>query len=301
MAEDVGSTVPRRQLGRELRELRTEALITLDGAAEALRWSRQKMWRIESGAGAVRELDVRLMCELYGARRPLADALTALAGETRVKGWWHSYGDSIPRWYDLYAGLEAAASRLREHATALVPTLLQTRGYATEVCQHRVAGTGDERDCLVEARLRRQDLLSRRLPPPSRLDVMLSEAVLLRAVGGPATMAEQLRHLLTVGRLPHVTIRVASLAAGLHVGAIAGAFVLLDFPPGSRIESEPPVVYRESLTGALYLDRPAELAAYEKIWASLDTLALDEEQSRRLITKIIEEVHQAEWVSRASR
>jgi hypothetical protein len=43
--------------------------------------------------------------------------------------------------------------------------------------------------------------------------------------------------------------------------------------------------------GALYLDRKEELAAYETIWTSLDALALDEEQSRQLINKIIEEVH----------
>ena len=45
------------------------------------------------------------------------------------------------------------------------------------------------------------------------------------------------------------------------------------------------------MTGALYLDRPAELAVYEQSWASLDTLALDEDQSRRLIGKILEKVH----------
>ena len=104
-------------------------------------------------------------------------------------------------------------------------------------------------------------------------------------------MAEQLRHLLDMSRLPNVSIRIVSLAAGLHFGAVAGAFVLLDFPPGKRIEPEPSVVYSESLTGALYLDRKEELAAYERVWASLDALALDEQQSRRLIHKIIEEIY----------
>lgn len=291
MAEQVGSTVPRRQLGRALRELRTEARMTLDGAAAVLQCSRQKVWRIESGIGAVRALDVRAMCELYAATPELTCALTGLAGETRAKGWWHSYGDTVPDWFELYVGLEAAAGQLREHDDALVPGLLQTRGYASAVCQPRAGLTANERERLVEVRLQRQALLLRRLPPPPRFDVMLSEAVLLRVVGGPATMAEQLRHLLEVDRLPHVTIRVVPLAAGLHVGAVAGAFVLLDFPLGSRVEPEPPVVYSESLTGALYLDRPVELAAYEEAWASLESLALDEGQSRRLIVKILEEVH----------
>ncbi|WP_353962217.1 DUF5753 domain-containing protein [Micromonospora sp. NBC_01655] len=111
----------------------------------------------------------------------------------------------------------------------------------------------------------------------ARFDVVLSEAVLLRVVGGAVAMAEQLRHLVEASRLPHVSIRVAPLAAGPHDVAIAGSFVLLDFPLGIRVDPEPPVVYRESLTGTLYLDRPAELAAYEKVWASLDALALGEE------------------------
>ncbi|RZU75509.1 helix-turn-helix protein [Micromonospora kangleipakensis] len=291
MADDIGSTVPRRQLGRALRELRTEARMTLDGAAKALECSRQKVWRIEAGLNAVRGLDVRAMCELYGATRELTGALTGLAGETRARGWWHAYGDTVPDWFELYVGLESAAGRLREHDDTLVPGLFQTRGYASAVCQHRSGMTDDERERLVEVRLQRQALLRRRLPPPPRLDVMLSEAVLLRVVGGPATMAEQLRHLVELGRLPHVSIRVVPLAAGLHFGAVAGAFVLLDFPPGNRVEPEPSVVYSESLTGALYLDRKEELAAYERVWASLDSLALDEGQSRHLITKISQEIH----------
>ncbi|MCW3817878.1 helix-turn-helix domain-containing protein [Micromonospora sp. DR5-3] len=291
MVEDLGSTVPRRQLGRTLRELRTEARMTLDGAAEALQCSRQKVWRIETGLCAVRGLDVRAMCELYAATPELAGALVALAGETRAKGWWHSYGDTVPDWFELYVGLESAACRLREHDDALVPGLLQTRGYATAVCQHRPGLTEDERERVVEVRLQRQTLLLRRLPPPPRFDVMLSEAVLLRVVGSPATMAKQLRHLVEVSRLPHVSIRVLPLAAGLHYGAVAGAFVLLDFPLGNRVEPEPSVVYSESLTGALYLDRKEELAAYEDVWASLDSLALDQEQSRHLIGKIMQEVY----------
>ncbi|MEV4831055.1 helix-turn-helix transcriptional regulator [Micromonospora sp. NPDC049257] len=291
MVEVTGSSVPRRHLGRVLRELRTEACMTLDAAAEALECSRHKMWRIESGLGMVRGVDVRAMCELYGARRALTAALVALAGETRGRGWWHAYGDPVPEWFDLYGGLESAACRLREHAGALVPALLQTRAYAAATCPHRPGATDDERERPVEARLRRQDLLRRRLPRPPRYEVLLCEAALLREVGGAAAMAGQLRHLAKVSRLPQVSIRVLPLAAGAHDGALTGSFVLLEFPLGLRADPDPPVVYQESLTGALYLDRPAEWAAYEQVWAGLDGVALDEEESRRLIVKIGEELH----------
>ncbi|MFI6226160.1 helix-turn-helix domain-containing protein [Micromonospora echinospora] len=291
MTEDTGSTVPRRQLGRALKELRVEAQMTLDAVAEALHCSRQKMWRIEAGLGPVRPLDVRFMCELYGATRELSDALTNLAAETKAKGWWHSYGNAVPDWFELYVSLEQSASHLREHDDTLIPGLLQTRGYALGVFQNRSDLPDEQRDRLVEVRLQRQALLRRRLPAPPRFDVVLAEAALLRVVGGRAAMAEQLQHLIDVSHLPNVSVRILPLAAGLHFGAVARAFVILDFPPGKRHEPEPSVVYSESLTGALYLDRKEELAAYERVWSSLDELALHEEESRCLISKIIGEVH----------
>lgn len=291
MADDMGSTVPRRQLGRALRELRTEARMTLDGAAEALQCSRQKMWRIETGLGAVRAVDAKAMCELYGATAELTRALTALANETKAKGWWHSYGDAIPDWFELYVGLESAASRLREHDDTLIPGLLQTPGYTRGVYQNRPNMPPEELEEVLEVRRRRQEIMVRRLPKAPKLEWVLSEAVLLRCVGSPAVMAEQLDRLLKRTALPNVSIRVLPLSAGAHYGALAGAFVMLDFPLGNRVVPDPSVVYSESVTGALYLDRPEELAVYEKVWASLVGLALDEEQSRRMIGKIKEEVH----------
>ena len=139
MADDMGSTVPRRQLGRALRDLRTEARMTLDGAAEAMQCSRQKMWRIETGLGPTRAVDVKAMCELYAATPELTAALTALAHETKAKGWWHSYGDAIPDWFELYVGLESAAASHPPFRRSADPGLLQTRAYADGVYQHRHA------------------------------------------------------------------------------------------------------------------------------------------------------------------
>jgi transcriptional regulator with XRE-family HTH domain len=290
MAEDMGSTVPRRQLGRMLKQLRIEAGVTLDGAAEALECSRQKLWRIEAGLGPARTLDVRALCELYDVNPKLSNALIGLAGETKTKGWWHAYGDAIPDWFELYVGLEAAASRLREYEHTLVPGLLQTRGYARAIYQHRVGMSDAQRERAVDVRLQRQALLRRRLPPAPELEVVLSEGVLLRAIPDRPAMVEQLTHLIRINQQPNVSVRVLPLSAGPHRGSEAGAFVLLDFPPGRRNTPEPSIVYTESWTGALYLDRPEEYAAYEEIWTGLDQLALDAKESNELINKIIGEV-----------
>ncbi|MFG3604359.1 helix-turn-helix domain-containing protein [Micromonospora chersina] len=291
MAEDIGSTVPRRQLGRLLRQYRTEAGVTLDAAAEALEYSRQKIWRIECGLGAVRVLDVKAMCELYGVSAELTEAMKGLAAETKSKGWWHAYGDAVPSWFELYVGLESAAAHLREYGDNLIPGLLQTRAYALGLYQPGSRLSVEERERAVEVRLQRQSLLTRRLPQPPRLDAVLSEAVLRRTVHGPGVMTGQLSRLLEVSELPNVSLRVVPFAAGPHPGSVAGSFVILDFPAskGGRAP-EPSVVYSESLTGALYLDKPDELRAYENAWNGLDALALSEAESRDMIKRVIGEM-----------
>ncbi|RKN32443.1 helix-turn-helix domain-containing protein [Micromonospora musae] len=292
MAEDIGSTVPRRQLGRLLRQYRTEAGVTLDAAAEALEYSRQKIWRIESGLGAVRVLDVKAMCELYGVSDEMSEAMKGLAAETKSKGWWHAYGDAVPTWFELYVGLESAASHLRRYDESLVPGLLQTREYALGLYHAGSRLSTEERERAVEVRMQRQDLLTRRLPKPPQLEALLSEAVLRRPVGGTRVMTGQLIHLLEASELPNVSVRVVPLVAGPHPGAVAGSFVILDFPAtrGGRAAPEPSVVYSESLTGALYLDKPDELAAYQNTWNGVEALALGEAESRDMIKRIAGEL-----------
>ncbi|MFD0782688.1 helix-turn-helix domain-containing protein [Micromonospora azadirachtae] len=293
MAEDIGSTVPRRQLGRLLRQYRTEAGVTLDAAAEALEYSRQKIWRIESGLGAVRVLDVKAMCELYGVSAELTEAMKGLARETKSKGWWHAYGDAVPSWFELYVGLESAASHLRQYEETLIPGLLQTREYALGLARlDRPSARKEDRERAVEVRLQRQSLLSRRLPKPPQLEAVLSEAVLRRTVGNRGVMAGQLSRLIEAAELPNVSVRVLPFAAGPHSGAVAGSFVILDFPAtkGGRAAPEPPIAYSESLTGALYLDKPDELDAYRAAWKSVEALALDTAQSTEMIKRIIGEV-----------
>ncbi|MFI7648234.1 helix-turn-helix domain-containing protein [Micromonospora sp. NPDC049460] len=293
MTEDVGSTVPRRQLGRLLRQYRTEAGVTLDAAAEALEYSRQKIWRIECGMGPVRVLDVKAMCELYGVSAEMTEAMRGLATETKSKGWWHAYGDAVPSWFELYVGLESAAASLRQYQETVIPGLLQTREYIQALARiDQPAASDEEREHAVQVRLQRQGLLTRRLPQPPKLDVIISEAVLRRRVGGEAVMTGQLSALVDASERANVSLRVVPLDAGPHVGAVAGSFVILDFPvtKGGRAAPEPSVVYSESLTGALYLDKPAELQAYEAAFASAARLAQGEAESRDTIKRIIGEM-----------
>lgn len=291
--ETQGSTVPRRQLGRLLSQFREDASVTLDSMARDLDCSRQKLWRIEKGLVPVRTVDARVMCDRYQVSVEMTGIVLGLAKETRAKGWWHSYGDAVPAWFSLYVGLESTASELRHYEGELIPGLLQTREYATEMFRRKSPGMVEsEREKLVGVRLQRQAILVRRLPAGPLLKVVLSEAVLRRPIPSRPEMADQLRHLITAAALPNVSLRILPLAAGPPLAAETGAFVVLDFPPAlSRRATEPTTVYVESITGALYLDKEAEVAAYRHVWSDLETRALDEGESTELITAILGECY----------
>lgn len=284
-SEDGGSTVPRRQLGRHLRQLREEAGITVRAAVQAMEWSGQKLWRIEKGLGPVRAMDAKNLCELYGADQRTTEALMALAKETKAKGWWHAYGKTLPAWFELYVGLEAAASRIRAYDADVVNGLVQTERYAQLVNQMHPA-TDEERARWIEVRMGRQSLLTRRVPSPPSLEMILGEVALLR-ITNRAILRQQLDRLLAVSELPHVSLRVIPTSAGLHPGLDCGnRFTILEFPKARNGYFEPPVVYADSLTGAWYGDAPDEVSAYDRVWGEVEAASLSPEDSLQLITSL---------------
>ncbi len=286
-----GSTVPRRQLGRYLRDLRNRARLTVRAAAGRLEWSEAKIWRIETGQTSLRSLDVETMCKIYGAPGDLTEALMGLAKETKARGWWHSYGDVIPEVFDVYMGLEEAATRFSWYESELVPGLLQTEDYARTVIKADNPGVDDvEIERRVHVRMARQALLTRVTDPPV-LNVAINEAILRRPVGGKRVLTGQLRRLKEASELPNVSIRVMPFAAGLHHGIMSGPFIILTFPlNGNGQETEPPTVYVELFTGALYLDKPREIERYTAAFTNIWESSLDEVASRQLISQVVREL-----------
>ncbi|MFD7086799.1 helix-turn-helix domain-containing protein [Streptomyces sp. NPDC059896] len=286
-----GSTVPRRQLGRHLRELRNASRLTVRAAAKHLEWSEPKIWRIETGQTSLRSLDVEAMCKVYGADGELTQALMGLAKETKGRGWWHAYGDVIPDGFDLYIGLEEAAERLSWYEAELVPGLFQTPDYARALITRSYPDWDDaEVERRVHVRITRQALLTRVTAAP-QVDVALNEAVLRRPVGGKKVMAEQFERLVHLNELDNVSIRVVPFSSGLHAGLTSGPFVIMRFPTtGDGRETEPPTVYVEGFTGALYLDKPNEIERYDGAFTSIWGSALDEAGSTSLLKQAAKEL-----------
>jgi hypothetical protein len=267
------------------------ARLTVKAAAEALEWSEGKIWRIETGQTSMRSHDADLMCRIYGADAEMTEALKMLAKETKSRGWWHSYGDIIPQYLDVFLGLEEAAASITCFEAELVPGLLQTEAYAHTVIEVDNPGVDDaEIERRVHVRLARQVLLTRSTARPL-LRFALSEAMLHRPIGSLEVLLGQLDHLIELSNLENVSVRVIPFATGLHSGILSGPFVILGFPTnGVGAASEPVTVYIEEFTGALYLDKTVEAERYEAAFHDIWDKSLDEAGSRDLISKIAREL-----------
>ncbi|WP_436737523.1 helix-turn-helix domain-containing protein [Streptomyces sp. BBFR102] len=281
--ESGGSVVRRILLGSQLRRLREGRGITREAAGYSIRASESKISRMELGRVSFKARDVEDLLTLYGvADGAERAALLDLAREANVAGWWHSYSDVLPGWFQTYVGLEGAASLIRVYEVQFVHGLLQTEAYAHAVVERGMPGaSAAEIDRRVALRLERQKLLvSERAPG---FHVVLDEAALRRPYGDRAVMREQLEHLIEISERPNVTLQVMPFSFGGHAGE-SGAFALLRFPESDLSD----VVYLEQLTSALYLDKREEVAQYEKAMERLQRDSPDPDRTRDLLRGLVQ-------------
>jgi transcriptional regulator with XRE-family HTH domain len=284
MASEQSPTVRRRRLALELRRLREAARLTCEEVAEHLECSASKISRVETGRVSVSPRDVRDMLELYGVPEQQRDSLVQLSRDSRQKGWWHAYSDTIQPQFATYVGLESAASEIRVYEVNIIPGLLQTEDYArTMMRSGTMNGSHEDVERKVALRMARQPALTRDDPP--MLWTVVDEAALRRRVGGTELMRAQLEHVLELSGLKNVAMQVIPFGAGAHP-AMGRPFVILVFP--ERID--PDVVYLEDLTSTLYLEDVDEVDRYNVFFNHLRATALSFEDSAALVTSVLKDL-----------
>lgn len=281
-----GPAVPRMVLGERLRRLREAQYLSREEAGEAIRVSGSALAQLELGRTGFRERDVSDLLTIYQVTDEGERAtMLALAAQANARGWWQAYADVVPDWLHTYLGLEQAADVIRAYEPHFVPGLLQTREYARAVISlgHSWPGAAAERvERCLELRMRRGRLLHAERPP--HLWAVVDEAALRRPVGGREVMREQLRHLLTVGDLPHVTVQVMPFAAGGHPAA-GGPVTLLRLPE----REVPDVVYLEQLFGATYPEDREDIERYRHVIDRVVTEAAPSTRTREILLDILAE------------
>ena len=279
-----GPTIVRMLVGARLRRLRHAAGITRDDAGQAIRASGSKMSRLELGRTGFKPRDVSDLLTLYGLTDDAERAtLLGLASQANAPGWWHSYSDILPAWFEPYLGLEQAASVIRSYEVQFIPGLLQTPDYARAVARLSDGISEADAQQRVTLRMHRQQVLHRARPP--HLWAVIDEAALRRPIGGRAVMAAQVEHLVMMSRRGHITIQVMPFSAGGHAAA-GGPVTLLRFPEGLL----PDVVYTEQLDSAVYLNKPADTLHYWNVLNSLATGAQPPDQSTETLRRFLDRI-----------
>ncbi|MEV0786988.1 helix-turn-helix transcriptional regulator [Streptomyces sp. NPDC050423] len=178
-----------------------------------------------------------------------------------------------PDQYKRYMDFEFRAEVIEQYGAQALPGLLQTEEYARELLRCRDDLSSEQVEERVTARMSRQVRL-RSDDPPFRWAI-IDESVLLRPLGSPACMREQLASLLGQVDTPNSKVQVMPFSAGLH-RLLGGALTLLTLPDGTW------VAYEEGFeAGHLYED-PAAVKKWRRQYEVLraNSLTLDESAER---------------------
>jgi len=196
----------------------------------------------------------------------------------------HAY----PSWFLPFIQLEAQAARLRVFESQIVPGLLQTEEYARAML---AALRPDNLDDLVAARMTRQSIFERAMPPHCWF--IMDEQTLRRCVGGPTVMAAQLERLLVVGTAPRTVVQIVPDEVATHPG-LAGPFTILGFdreeegPEGGPPRPPHDVLHVDGFSqGRTGLDE-AEVMDANRAYDLLNSYALSPEASADRIGKYLE-------------
>ncbi|WP_282792780.1 helix-turn-helix transcriptional regulator [Streptomyces sp. CC224B] len=189
--------------------------------------------------------------------------------------------DLVPRFAEEYLDREEEALAISWYECLLMPGLLQTEGYARAVFRSRVpVYDEDEIEQLVAKRIERRDILHRKQPPT--VSFVIWEAALRDQLGGHEVYVQQLRHLREYADLPGLWLQILPLGRTTHAG-LSGPFILLETPEHQRL------AYTETGRGSQLISELDEVAILNQKYAMLRTQALNTEDSKGLLDRMLGE------------
>lgn len=254
---------PWHLLGYTLRILRHEHGESLTDTAKHFPVSRQTVshWEtayVHMGLKYCRKLDERWNTG------GLLETLHHIAKQGRQANWFGTFGR-----------IEQEADGLKIFAALWVPGLLQTEAYARASFQVIDAANVEEGLAL---RRERQKRLTGDNPP--RVWVVLDQGVLERPVGGPKVMREQIQHLLALGEMSQISLRVVPTSTGGYRG-LDGSFHLMTGRGRTVAYVEAPGSWR-------LVQGSDEVENFAIRWEDISAHALPWDASRDILIKLME-------------
>ncbi|MHB9860663.1 helix-turn-helix domain-containing protein [Streptomyces sp. YIM S03343] len=266
----------REALAVRLSHLRKDAGLTGKDLSARCGWHPAKTTRIQKGEVQPTDLDIRAWCAACGAADQADDLIaTARAVDSMYVEWRRAHRTGMRKTQEDFYGLYAQTRVTRAYVSNVMPGFFQTPAYATALMETitEFQGTPNDVSEAVAARVARSRFL---YEGGHRFVVLMEECVLRYRVGDAETMAGQLRHLLTVMKLPSVSLGIIPFTARRAMWPLE-AFYLHD--------STRSVV--ETLTAEVNVVQPRELADYRKAFGELANMAVHGNPARALIETAI--------------
>jgi transcriptional regulator with XRE-family HTH domain len=271
-------TRAKKRFGGLLRGLRLAAGMSAAEAAREVKSVETTISRYEAG-------EVK---PVWGTVRVLLDCYKASPEQfAEVERLWDDANEEPPsirlpsgthRAFRKLVNNERDAARERTLSPYVFPALLQTERYARALLAagHRLQGPRVRADSVVNARLRRQQLLEG--PDPLVLHALIDEAVICRQVGGCGVLREQLAQLLVAGTRPNIILQVIPFAAGGY-GTMNGSCTIVDYAEPDTV----PGVYLEYPAGGAWVDNEDDVERFTTMYDDIVQLAHTPADSADLI------------------
>ena len=211
MRENIGND-PATHLGRQMKRDRT-----------AHGWTMRELY-------ARTGVHIGTLSATENGHRPMTERLAMKCDEVfpERRGWYMAYYEESKSWmpagFRSWAEYEDRATSLRVWSPGMIHGLLEIEDYARELLKTALNATPEITDARLTSRMGRQQRVLYREDPPNAWFV-IDELSLYRYTGSPQIMAAQMRHLVSVARLPYVTMQV--LPARAHPAG-ASELILTD-------------------------------------------------------------------------
>ncbi|WP_084570248.1 helix-turn-helix domain-containing protein [Nocardiopsis alba] len=263
-----------------LRDLREESGDTLDVAAKKSGVPRATLGKMETASlKRISASHLDSLARLYQVDKSVWEGMHQLAKDAVELGWWSKYKDvfrpgGLP-------SFEVEASFIRVYEAQVIPGLLQTPAYTKGVFLGANAYSEERIRRHIQARMKRQEILSRLHPP--EYAAVIDESALRRRSGDAESMREQLLHLTTMATRPNVAIQVLPFSAGMHAANL-GSFQIMEFSE----PSDPTIGYAETPTSTLYVETLEEIRRYDAMWREASSAALTVAQTIDFVHDVAE-------------
>lgn len=266
----VSRDVVARELGAELRKIREAAGMSMRAMGERVGVANPQISMWENGHRLISAESLATVLDKMDVAAGERERLMAMLRDTEGPGRLSTGRPAADDQLSQLIAYERSAIRITDMAPLLIPGLLQTSEYSRAIL-------GDDTSATLRAG--RREVLTRR--NPVEYAAYIDSEVLVRPIGPPDVMVDQLQHLLEMGERPNITIQLwQSTHPGWHPG-LTSPFLMLEFAATT------PVVHLEHHRSSAFLwdrdDVAGFKAAAEKVRREV---AMTPEESARVIADI---------------